>query len=100
MEQQSVDESILRLSEVMEKTALSKPRIYALEREGKFPARVRLSTRAVGWYRSEVQKFIANLPRAAVVVGDPGVSAKRLSAAARSGHTARRGRKSSAHQRA
>jgi prophage regulatory protein len=100
MQQQTTDESILRLDEVMRMTALSKPRIYALEKEGKFPVRRRLSARAVGWIRSEVQAFITNLPPASVVGGDAGVESKRLSAAARSGHVVRGARKIASTRRA
>jgi len=52
------DERILRLFTVKEITGLSKSSIYAMESAGKFPSRVSLGPRSVGWKRSEVLVWI------------------------------------------
>ena len=46
---------ILRRSELRTKTGLGPSRIDELERRGDFPARVRLSERAVGWFEHDVK---------------------------------------------
>lgn len=55
---------ILRRPEVSEATGLGKSRIDELEREGKFPRRIRISTRATGWRSDEVEEWICSRPRA------------------------------------
>lgn len=45
--------------------------IDELESQGKFPRRLRLSKRAVGWYEHEIDDFLLQLPRANVVGPDP-----------------------------
>jgi prophage regulatory protein len=50
---------LLRLEQVGEITGLRRSMIYQLEAEGRFPRRVKLATRAVGWVESEVQAWIA-----------------------------------------
>lgn len=55
---------IERLPDVMRRTGLRKTRIYALEKLGRFPKRIRISERAVGWYASEIDQFLASRPRA------------------------------------
>ena len=44
-------------------TALSRTTIWRLERAGKFPQRLRLSSNRVGWYQSEVEEWISTRPR-------------------------------------
>jgi prophage regulatory protein len=51
------DVTFLRLPEVKAVTGLSKTSLYALIREGDFPAPVRLGPRAVAWVRSEVRQW-------------------------------------------
>ena len=51
------DVSFLRLPEVKALTGLSKTSLYALIREKRFPAPVRLGPRAVAWVRSEVRRW-------------------------------------------
>lgn len=46
-----------RLPKVQKKTGLSKPRIYTLMREGKFPKAYKLGDRAVGWRSDEIRKW-------------------------------------------
>ena len=58
------DQRIERLPAVMARTGLRKTRIYALEAAGKFPKRVKISDRAVGWYAHEIDDFLSSRPRA------------------------------------
>ena len=51
---------ILRLPQVCKVTGLGRSMIYQLESERRFPARVRLGLRAVGWVESEVQLWLAS----------------------------------------
>jgi predicted DNA-binding transcriptional regulator AlpA len=49
---------ILRLPEVCKTTGLGRSMVYQLEAEQRFPARVRISERAVGWVEEEVQGWL------------------------------------------
>lgn len=55
-------ESLLRLPEVMRRTALSRSTIYAGIKNGWFPAPLKIcpdpNARAVGWRESEVDEFV------------------------------------------
>jgi len=51
---------ILRLPQVCKVTGLGRSMIYQLEAERRFPHRVRIGLRAVGWVDSEVQAWLAN----------------------------------------
>jgi prophage regulatory protein len=51
--------NVLRLKHVITKTGLSKSTIYALLGEGKFPARIQLSSRSIGFLETEVDNWIA-----------------------------------------
>ena len=53
-----VDEKLLRINAVKEKTGLKHAMLYALMAEGKFPKPVKLSKRCVAWLLSEVEAFI------------------------------------------
>ncbi len=48
------DAAIIRWPQVQELTGYSRSTIFRLERAEKFPQRVRLGAKAVGWYRHEV----------------------------------------------
>ena len=50
---------ILRLPEVCKTTGLGRSMVYQLEAAQRFPARVRISDRAVGWVEEEVQGWLA-----------------------------------------
>ncbi|MCC6176702.1 MAG: AlpA family phage regulatory protein [Gammaproteobacteria bacterium] len=50
---------ILRLPQVCRVTGLGRSMIYQLEAERRFPCRVRIGARAVGWVESEVQSWVA-----------------------------------------
>ena len=51
--------SLIRLPEVCRATGLCRSMIYQLEAAQRFPRRVRIGERAVGWVASEVQLWIA-----------------------------------------
>ena len=53
-----IDEKLLRINAVKEKTGLKHAMLYALIAEGKFPKPVKLSERCVAWLLSEVEAFI------------------------------------------
>jgi prophage regulatory protein len=50
---------ILRMPEVCKLTGLCRSMIYQLEAEKRFPSRIRLGLRAVGWIEGEVQEWLA-----------------------------------------
>jgi prophage regulatory protein len=50
---------LLRLPQVMDLIGLRRAAIYAMQAEGRFPRRVRLDVRAVGWIEDEVQAWLA-----------------------------------------
>lgn len=49
---------ILRLPQVCKATGLGRSMIYQLESERRFPCRVRIGARAVGWVEAEVQQWL------------------------------------------
>jgi prophage regulatory protein len=53
-------ESILRLPQVKERTALSRSSIYGMIKAGSFPKQVSLGPRAVGFLRSEIDAWIGS----------------------------------------
>jgi prophage regulatory protein len=52
---------IMRLSEVKSITGLSKTTIYRFEKEGRFPSRVSLGERSVGWFEDDIREFLMSL---------------------------------------
>jgi predicted DNA-binding transcriptional regulator AlpA len=54
---------ILRTSDVTRLTGLSRTTLWRLERQGKFPTRIRLGTNSVGWRDEEVQHWVETRPR-------------------------------------
>ena len=56
--------SLVRLPEVCRLTGLGRSMIYQLEAAQRFPRRVRISVRAVGWLEGEVQQWIAERAKA------------------------------------
>ncbi len=50
---------ILRLPQVCAVTGLKRSMIYQLEAEQRFPNRIKIGVRAVGWIESEVRTWIA-----------------------------------------
>ncbi|WP_269462526.1 helix-turn-helix transcriptional regulator [Sphingobium sp. YG1] len=51
---------LLRKPEVSAKTGMSVSAIYRLEMAGCFPRRLQIGLRAVGWYESDIDEFIAD----------------------------------------
>ena len=56
--------TILRRKQVEVRTGLSRSTIYAMIRDGSFPAPVALGAKAVGWLQSEVEGWISERIRA------------------------------------
>ena len=52
----------LRLPQVCEMFGISKPSIYRLMKEGKFPLARRLGYRSVGWLEPELKEFAESRP--------------------------------------
>lgn len=50
--------SIIRLGELQKLIGLSSCTIWRLERQGRFPARLKIGKRAVGWLFSDVRSWI------------------------------------------
>jgi prophage regulatory protein len=55
----------MRLKSVMHDTGLARSTIYKLMAAKEFPAAVRLTARAVGWRRADVERWSASRPSAA-----------------------------------
>jgi prophage regulatory protein len=53
------NERALRLRQVTELTGLGRSMIYQMQAEGRFPQRIKLGERAVGWLESEVRAWLA-----------------------------------------
>lgn len=51
---------ILRLPQVCDLTGLGRSVIYQMEADLRFPKRIKLGTRAVGWLEQEVHTWLAN----------------------------------------
>lgn len=51
---------LIRLPEVLERTALSKSTVYALAQAGDFPAWIKVSANVSAWVAHEVDAWIAN----------------------------------------
>lgn len=49
---------IIRLPDVEAKTGLGRSTIYALIKQGRFPAQIKLSERASGWIESEIEDYL------------------------------------------
>ena len=52
---------IMRLNEVKAVTGLSKTTIYRFEKLGRFPSRVSLGERSVGWFEDDIEGFLMSL---------------------------------------
>lgn len=53
------DSSCIRLDDVINLTGLSKTTIYDLIKDGTFPKQIQLSTRSVGWMKSDVLEYLS-----------------------------------------
>jgi prophage regulatory protein len=56
------DRLFARMSTVVRMTGLGRSTIYRLIAEDKFPAQVRIGTRAVGWRWSDLERWSAGRP--------------------------------------
>ena len=54
---------LIRLTEVMDLTGLSRSTLYRKKRAGSFPESVELGERVVGWWQSEVLEWMASRPK-------------------------------------
>ena len=54
---------VIRLKEVMDQTGLSRSTIFALQKQGIFPASIKIGPKASGWYEDEVQHYLKTRPR-------------------------------------
>ena len=57
---------ILRIPEVVAVTGLSRSTIHRRRATGQFPKPVKLGKQNVGWRQSEVEEWLASLPRASL----------------------------------
>ncbi|MDA5192778.1 helix-turn-helix transcriptional regulator [Govanella unica] len=53
-----MNDRLLRIQDVIERTALSRAHIYARVKEGRFPAPYKLSTKCARWSEREVNDWI------------------------------------------
>ncbi|GIK49269.1 MAG: AlpA family phage regulatory protein [Hyphomonadaceae bacterium] len=60
----SLSESLMRRPAVLAATGLSKSSLYAMIAEGRFPAPLKISARAVAWNASDVSEWIVSRPPA------------------------------------
>jgi|SRR5450830_183820 len=56
---------VIRIDKVIDKVGLSRSTIYNLINEGRFPQRVRLGARAMGFYEHEIDTWMLQLGRGA-----------------------------------
>jgi prophage regulatory protein len=52
------NQRVLRLSQVSAATGLGRSFIYQLQARNRFPKRIKIGVRAVGWLESEVQQWL------------------------------------------
>jgi prophage regulatory protein len=59
---QTFPTDIIRLPVVIQQTGLARSSIYRRVKEGDFPSPVRLSLRAIGWHRKDIEVWQATRP--------------------------------------
>jgi predicted DNA-binding transcriptional regulator AlpA len=57
------EDRILRLPEVLRLFPISRSAWYKGVAEGRYPAAIKLSARAVGWKKSDIDKLVASLSK-------------------------------------
>lgn len=57
----TTNQSLIRLSEVLKRTGFGKAWIYRLIKDDKFPAPVKIGTRAVAFVESEINAWIQSV---------------------------------------
>ncbi|ELH0894524.1 AlpA family phage regulatory protein [Vibrio fluvialis] len=53
-------ERIIRESERLTITGISRTTCWEMEKKGEFPKRIRIGPRSVGWLHSQIQEWIKN----------------------------------------
>jgi prophage regulatory protein len=71
MEQAAAKRRILPARDVYARTGLSRGQAWLEERQGRFPQRIWLTPHRIGWYEDEVDRWIAERPRANVDIQMP-----------------------------
>lgn len=51
---------IIRPKKLFEKIGLSRSTVWRLEKEGKFPKHIKLSSQAIGWVEAEIDAWLLN----------------------------------------
>jgi prophage regulatory protein len=64
MPKQAVSSPMLRAPQVIELVGLSRTSIMRLAHEGRFPAPIKISPRAIGWLLSDIEAYLASRPKA------------------------------------
>ncbi|AYX99000.1 TPA: helix-turn-helix transcriptional regulator [Klebsiella aerogenes] len=57
----TINQSLIRLPEVLKRTGFGKAWIYRLISEGRFPAPVKIGVRAVAFVESEVDEWVQSV---------------------------------------
>lgn len=57
----TINQSLIRLPEVLKRTGFGKAWVYRLISEGRFPAPVKIGVRAVAFVESEVDQWIQSV---------------------------------------
>ncbi len=58
-----MDKRIIRKPELLSKLGLSDTTILRMEKAGKFPRRIGLGNKSVGWFEGEVDEWLAKKAR-------------------------------------
>jgi prophage regulatory protein len=59
MNTEAKERRVIRKPELMHRLGLSDTTVWRMERQGRFPKRVRLGGKAVGWFSDEITDWIA-----------------------------------------
>lgn len=59
-------ERIIRPVELQDILGVTASTIWRMERDGRLPARIKISKRAVGWRESDIEEWIQNRPEAEI----------------------------------
>lgn len=68
---------VLRLPQVIQITGLCRSMIYQLEAADRFPRRIRIGSRAVGWLHSEIQQWLESQIQLSRRIQTPGSAGDR-----------------------
>jgi len=60
---------IIRPGELVKMLNLSRPTLWRMEKEGRFPRRKQIGGRAVGYLRSEIEEWLRTRPEVSVTEG-------------------------------